>query len=58
MKITFKTTAYTAIGFNTSYTGKFLVDGNHYIECDNGELMTLQLPEKWSTVGNSLTERK
>lgn len=58
MRIIFKSVAYTAIGFSNSYTGKFLVDGDTYTESDNGEEMTLQLPERWCTVGNELTERK
>lgn len=57
MKITFLATAYTAIGFNTSYTGRFIIDGNNYVENENGKLITLALPSEYSTVGRTLTSK-
>lgn len=58
MKITFLKTAYEAIGFNLTYTGKFIKVGDHYIESNIGDVMTLQFPKNYITCGKMLCERK
>lgn len=54
MKITFLTTAYSAIGSSCRYTGRFIIDNEKIIESETGTLMTLLLPKKFITVGKSL----
>lgn len=58
MRIKFKNTAYTAIGFNSTFTGMFIKSGDVFIESDNGTKMTIKLPNKFTTSGRELVSIK
>lgn len=58
MKITFLNYAYVAIGYNTTYTGRFVqVAHNTFVEKVDGEEMTLAIPAYYTTVGHLLTAK-
>lgn len=53
-KIVFKGDICPSMAKSKYYKGNFIVDGDVYIESDEGKLMTIKLPKYWFIQENIL----